>query len=299
MLVETAALGLSSVCTNAAGMIVIFGTLRNDKKSEQACSMDLMVCMLVGNLLRAYWSHSPPPVWNGDSSLIQLIAQIDTFISPLVWALVIFVSSRYGNGSNRSKSNEEGNLVGANIKVAQVPAYRPRHAQWQYLTLMAVIVGLTLPMIVPYSALSPAAFPLTISSAITGCVIELCAFIPQIYLTAYGYTKTTPTTDANAVTGDGSYTSVATIVHRRWSASNKPHFVGFLCMARVFRAVFWFSTVCAVISQRAAGDLLLIMTLVLPEAIHTMLVGDFLVRWLRQLKESAVDPFVHQVSVAL
>merc|ERR1712194_240703 len=89
------------------------------------------------------------------------------------------------------------------------------------------------------------------------------------------------------------------IVQRRWAASTTPHFVGFLALARVFRVTFWLSTVSSMYADTHEGDWALVATLVLPDVLQTLLFGDFLLSWLRRVKQTAVDPFVEKVSLTL
>merc|ERR1712194_716689 len=103
-------------------------------------------------------------------------------------------------------------------------------------------MGFGIPLVLPFGELPQTAFPATIPAVISGCIIELCAFIPQIYLTAYGWAITPKSTNGVGVDRENStsedqpqssisYSKVRSLVHKRWSASKSPHFIGFLCMA--------------------------------------------------------------------
>jgi len=284
-MLETGSLIMSSVCVNAAAITVMTGHFYGeDKKEMQTCSKDLMILMFIGTLLRAYWSHSPPEVWSDEDIFVQLFGQIDSVMSPLVWITLIFTVGQ--------------------AQVAE-PAYRPIWAKWWFLSAIASFIGIMCPVIFSYHELPEEAFPFTIPTAISNLLIEVSAMIPQILLNAYGWEKISTQSNTKSVVSNGSqsvslspYTTVA-VVQSRWAASTTPHFVGFLSLGRVFRAIFWLATVKSLWNDDASGDWALVLTLVLPDVLHSVLLGDFLVRWLRQFKEQTVDPWVHQVSLTL
>lgn len=297
-MIETASLILSSVCANAAAVTVMGAhVFAREKKETQSCSQDLMVLMFCGTLFRAYWSHSPPEVWSEEHIILQLGGQVDSFISPLVWGTLLAT-------------------VGQATKFRA--AVRPVYAQWNYLLGAAIAIGLFLPLLLPFHELPEEAFPLTISAAIANLLVELSAMIPQTLLTAHGWqNEAVANTNVNKVEDDDHKYSMVNgkdelscnlsplvnthlaVVQRRWAASSTPHFVGFLALARVFRIIFWLSTVWSMWADTHEGDWALVTTLVLPDVLQTLLFGDFLMQWLRQFKETTVDPFVEKVSLTL
>lgn len=199
-----------------------------------------------------------------------------------------------------------------------VPAVRPLYAQWHYLVTVAVVLGFVLSQVMPFLNLPAEAFPFTIPAAIATLLVELSAMIPQTLLTAHGWKKTSSLKESSSndpkkrsstiedstyennvdVSGSVLKTPLALVI-RRWEASTQPHFVGFLCLGRVFRLLFWLITVANMWALTHEGDWALVFTLVIPETIHCVLFGDFLMHWLHKIKNSAVDPFVNQVSVIL
>jgi len=75
------------------------------------------------------------------------------------------------------------------------------------------------------------------------------------------------------------------------------HFVGLLCIGRVFRMIFWM----AMLRDQYQLGLLdhehQMWVFVIPDIIHTLVMGDFLWIWLKKLKETQLQPIMERLQI--
>lgn len=98
-------------------------------------------------------------------------------------------------------------------------------------------------------------------------VIEGFSMIPQMHLIAHSENRAT---------------------------SETGHFVGLLSIARVWRIIFWASLL---VPQMWHGDMhsYYIWSFVIPDLIHTVIMGDYLYLWLKKVKRDQIDPMMESM----
>lgn len=213
----------------------------DNEKEELMLSRDLQVMLLIGSVLRVYWSFSPPAVWSEEDNWVQAVAVLDVLASPCLWAGILGCV-----GMHQEKWRSA-----------------PWWASWPFLTVMAGVCGFIGSMFLP---------PLDASDSWTGAdvvviwnmVIDGMAMVPQMYLIAYAKETITAATS---------------------------HFVGLMCIARVFRMIFWATLIITpIMGGHGSGGY--IWTFIIPDICHTILMGDYLYIYLRKLKRDTLDPYL-------
>ena len=86
----------SNILATVAALLLLkvyaFGpSAKNGKYTALLISRDLEVMVFTSSIARAYWSFSPPPVWNSDPFWIQCIAMIDTVTAIGLWGVILWV----------------------------------------------------------------------------------------------------------------------------------------------------------------------------------------------------------------
>lgn len=73
------------------------------------------------------------------------------------------------------------------------------------------------------------------------------------------------------------------------------HFVGLLCLGRVLRMLFWALLLIKQLAHVELHGSHYIWTFVLPDLLHTLVMGDYLYIWLKKIKRDQIDPIFDQV----
>jgi len=94
-------------------------------------------------------------------------------------------------------------------------------------------------------------------------VLDGTAMVPQVFLVA--------TTPPNQHSPDAN------------------HFVGLLCLGRLFRTFFWVWLVLHPDSGHA------VWTFVVPDLLHTIVMGDYLYHWLAKVRKEKILPLVYNM----
>lgn len=81
--------------------VYIFGeSSKNAKFTTLLISRDLEIVVFISSLARAYWSFSPPPVWNADPVWVQGMAMFDVVCAIMLWGVIL----RVGYSAKRAVS---------------------------------------------------------------------------------------------------------------------------------------------------------------------------------------------------
>lgn len=150
--------------------------------------------------------------------------------------------------------NIEGNVRGEHPNLPVVPVY----LRWYVLTPLAMVTG----GVVAYfflPAMDIESWPLADTMVVFNMIIDGLAMVPQMYMIAKA------TEDADPTAG---------------------HFVGLLCVSRVFRMLFWM--LLFFVQQYY------ILAFIVPDCIHTVIMADYLYLWLKKMKKEKFDPMMHE-----
>lgn len=274
---------LGNVCCIVAASLVLFKCLRRtvqernklrangeaynfsfDAERDYMISFDLQVMLALGTLVRVYWSLSPPVIWTDEPLLLELMCQLDLIFSLLVWPALLGLSilGAPENSLKRRNSFEmDGGTFGIHPAASMGGAEKEEKKKWMswpYLTALAAVVAALATLVLP-SLSSHDAFPFVDFAVIANMLLDGFAMIPQV--TLIHRTNAEPTPESS-------------------------HFVGLLCLGRVLRMVFWIWLVLHPLSGHA------IWTFVVPDLIHTAIMGDYLWTWIQFVKKSRVDPMM-------
>lgn len=212
---------------------------------ELMVSRDMQILLMIGSIVKVYWSCAPPPLWAGEHPILQLFSQIDVLLSPLLWTAV-FVLIGYKQ-----------------VNWRQVPT----HFGWHVLLAASTILAF-MSTLVPSSEEEEESWPLADVMLVLHMAVDGAAMMPQLHHLANSEGR-------NAVT------------------SETTHFVGLLSFGRVFRVLFWF---CALLKSYIHGNWDWQMTCFLvPDLLHTMIMGEFVWIWLKIMKQDKLDRFMKQL----
>lgn len=148
---------------------------RNGKFATLLISRDLEVLLGVSAVARAYWSFSPPPVWNSDPGWIQAIAMLDTVSAIGLWCVIMKV----GSSQKRAVTEIPWYLrwpavltfgVGIAIAGQYFVDDQPSEGSWHYAGFM-VMFNMALDTL----AMMPQMY--TIQNAEDGASTETCHFV--------------------------------------------------------------------------------------------------------------------------
>lgn len=139
----------------------------------------------------------------------------------------------------------------------KVTAQFPFYLRWYTLTALALFFSGMGSYFLP--ELDGSSWPLADTMVVFNMVIDGFAMIPQMYLIA---------------NSDEKASSVAS------------HFVGLMCLSRVFRMIFW---AFLFFSQEYY-----ILAFIIPDVIHSFIMGDYLYLWMKKVKKENVDPLVNE-----
>merc|ERR1712194_304277 len=134
-------------------------------------------------------------------------------------------------------------------------------------TLAALVFSFVMTQILP-SLHSPEAWPMVDLAVIFNLVLDGFAILPQVML----ITKTDKSTKDPGM------------------ANTASSFLGLLCLGRALRMIFWI-----VVRLSDPTNNVAIWTFVVPDLVHTIIMGDYLYLWLQKIKRDRLDPFVHDV----
>ena len=69
------------------------------------------------------------------------------------------------------------------------------------------------------------------------------------------------------------------------------HFVGLLSLGRVLRMTFW-GIISAGLWWRGEAQASYLWTFIVPDVIHTAIMGDYLYIWMKKVKLDRIDPYI-------
>jgi len=153
-----------------------------------------------------------------------------------------------------------GTIAIKQTKFVEVPPY----FSWPVLTGVSLVLGYIGAHFLPTEN-DPNAWPLADTAIMFNMIIDAFAMVPQMY------------TIANSSEPAGPELS---------------HFVGLLCVGRVFRMLFWGTLLFQYFLRGSTGHYL--WTFIIPDIIHTAIMFDYLLIWLKKVKQDKLDPMLKQ-----
>lgn len=308
-------------CLTAAGLLIWHQVLKKklgmDKSSpsnddtKMLVSKDLQVLLALGSFARVYWSVSPPPVWSSEPMLIQWLSWADVYATPLIWvAVVLLVTFQQevevlvkktqekingdASATNQHSSNQFGmssygqnemNSFGGHDSMHQRSGFGqessnvgqvsyekddykvPIYLSWPVLTLAGVLCALVGPTLMgSYDDFS--SWDYAVHMVVFNMTIEALAMIPQMHMIAYSKAR---------------------------ASSSTSHFVGLLSLGRVLRVIFWITLLGPKIIQGHYAGVM--WEFVLPDIIHTIIMGDYLWLWMKKVKRDQIDGMISHVAM--
>lgn len=151
-------------------------------------------------------------------------------------------------------------------KFADAPVYM----RWHVLSALALFFGFCGTKFLP-SLETEESWPYADSIVIWNMVLDGLAMVPQMYHVAHSNEKATP---------------------------EASHFVGLLCLGRVFRMIFW-TVISMHLLWRGDSSGSYLWTFIIPDVIHTVIMGDYLYLWAKKVKRDRIDPYLSNIAVNL
>lgn len=145
----------------------------------------------------------------------------------------------------------------------------PLHFSWPVMTLASIAISAVLLWVLPLLSPDPEGWWAVEFFVIFNMLIEGVAMIPQMDLLANSKDREAVTSETN-------------------------HFVGLLSLGRVFRMIFWGIMLVPYI-LRGDTHFYHMSMFIVPDVLHTLLMGEYLWIWLRIVKRDHVDPYVAQL----
>lgn len=142
--------------------------------------------------------------------------------------------------------------------------------RWGPLTLTATVMGFLGSSYLP-TLETEESWPYADCVVIWNMILDGLAMVPQMYFVAHSEEKAGP---------------------------EAGHFVGLLCLGRVFRMLFW-GIISAHLLLKGDSHGSYLWTFIVPDVIHTGIMGDYLYIWLQKMKRDRFDPFVTDLAVNL
>lgn len=146
-------------------------------------------------------------------------------------------------------------------KFNKVPAY----ISWKAMLVLAIAAGLIGSSLLPVHHTDDAAWYYADVCVITNMVLDGLAMVPQMWHIANAEEKTTP---------------------------EASHFIGLLCLGRLFRMVFW-GIISSHLMYRGDSQGSYLWTFIIPDVIHTVIMGDYLYLWMKKVKKDKIDPYIN------
>lgn len=304
-------------CLTAAGLLiwhqVVKKKLGMDKSSpsddtKMLISKDLQVLLALGSFARVYWSVSPPPVWSSEPMLIQWLSWADVYATPLIWVAVVLLvtfqqevevlvkktqqkingegetqsqfgssygghheMNSFGMGGNDSMAHQrfggQDNTTHNTVSYEKDDYEVPIYLSWPVLTFAGVLCALVGPTLMgSYDDFS--SWDYAVHMVVFNMTIEALAMIPQMHMIAYSKARASQSTS---------------------------HFVGLLSLGRVLRVLFWITLLGPKIIQGHYAGVM--WEFVLPDIIHTIIMGDYLWLWMKKVKRDQIDGMISQYAV--
>lgn len=144
----------------------------------------------------------------------------------------------------------------------------PVHFSWPALTVAALVCGMIGARFLPPMD-TPDSWPFADTVIMFNMCLDGFAMVPQMHLIAHSSDK---------------------------ASSEASHFVGLLCLGRVFRMMFWITLFVAQIMMSDGSDAHgnYIWTFIVPDVVHTIIMGDYLYLWLKKVKKDQIEPMIMQ-----
>lgn len=145
----------------------------------------------------------------------------------------------------------------------------PFYLRWKFLVFAAVVVGIATTWTVPSIEMHEG------WKGADVCVVanmfgDAFAMIPQMYLVTYEGEK---------------------------PKGGTSHFVGLLCIGRVFRMMFWFAMIWEQYQANTLDREHQIWVFVFPDIVHSLVMADFLWIWLKKVKKEQIDPRMERLAI--
>ncbi|CAD7975309.1 unnamed protein product [Amoebophrya sp. A25] len=250
---------IANGCFLLAGIMLLFEKHRMAEKSDQwskpqevMVARDTQIMFFIGTLLRFYWSASPPAVWSNESDLVKILCKLDITMSPIVWGAVCWHVAR--NQVKYTQSLRIGLGSGQSIPL-----------NWAALTVITYFFSMVLHYLNPpvkswTGDIHNEPWPMADVSVVWNMTLDCVAMFPQLYVI---YKTDEPVSDGAA------------------------NFVGTLCVSRVLRMFAW-GHIIYTAWVRAVEVPAFLWCYVLPDTLHTVLMGNYLVLFLQKLKNTVV-----------
>lgn len=152
------------------------------------------------------------------------------------------------------------------VQIEQQFANQKLLLSWPVITTATLLLSFLLTLILP-SLHAEGAWPCVDLVVIFNLVLDGTALLPQLDL-------------INGLSKKG-------VFGRTKATSKASNFVGLLCLGRVFRMIFW-----AVVFVENFGEHTSLFTFLVPDALHTLVMVNFLCSWLRRVKKETLDPWM-------
>lgn len=263
---------LSNFCVMVGMMLVAYKLGIASRKGRAAArnelvalniSSDTLILLAIGAVARLYWSFSPPGVWAHETASIQALGMIDVVVSGVVHIalLCLIAVIEFGDDSFFHGGASTDSVAELVVNVCQSVQNRNRPVYVQALPLAAgafcVAAGLAHVGLEPFH--HPGAFPLTDTFIVFNMTVDMVAMVPQILQLAGG----------------------AMMSDSRKSTETTTTFCALLSAARVLRLCFWLAL------YLLWGEAVTVF--ILPDVLHTILMGDFLYQWLMAVRRDAAQ----------
>lgn len=280
------------------GSTAAFDYFSHDSDRDLQISKDMLAMLFISALARVYWSVSPDAIYSDEGPLVQVTAILDLSLTPLVWGLCVLFSNRIF-WDNVVTSMRESGISGAGSLLKSGSGFTAnerasfqrsrrddvdgegdaevhphmRYVAWPKLTFAAFLVSLLLFNILPsIGSQSAHAFPKVEFFFLLNLIIDGFALFPQIMLV----TKSRANSESHA---------------NREKASN---FLGLLCLGRLTRMIFWLSLW---LFSGVGQDTGKIWFGLIPDALHCLILSDFVVAWAKKIRVETVQPWMRAANI--
>lgn len=149
---------------NARASQKMYGGSLRDQRHRGLISRDLQTTLVFGAFLRMYWTCSPPSIWSQECLPVMILAILDTFISPLIWLLLLVFVAR-----SQIKSPMEREM--------------PIFFTYPCLCTAAMLVAAAGSQFLPSLDMVEESWPLSDVGVIANMAADTLAMIPQMYIT--------------------------------------------------------------------------------------------------------------------
>lgn len=210
---------------------------------------DLELMLFFSALARAYWSFSPPPVWERDPLVLRVIASTDCVFSIFLWGFITVFGLFY---RQQIKQKVKACVDNNSFDGSPYPIWCKSYVLLGIATVFA-LVGLHF-VEDEETGWYGADFMVMFNMA-----VDTLAMIPQMWI-------------INNAEAEAS--------------SETCHFVGLLGTARMLRMLFWATTVMQTLMYDSYTG---IWPFVIPDIIHTAIMGEYIWLWSKKIQRDSME----------